>query len=69
MMPSVSATSVVMEGPLVTDATGNGQEPVAAVNARAVERLIVPGNGLVPGYVCGLLGTAADGCPDWEAAA
>jgi len=45
---------------------------VAAVNARAVEQLIVPGNGLVPGYVCGrcgLLGTAADGCPDWEGAA
>ena len=45
---------------------------VAAINARAVERLIVPGSGLVPGYVCGrcgLLGTAADGCPDWETAA
>jgi hypothetical protein len=45
---------------------------VAAVNACAVERLIVPGNGLVPGYAChwcGLLGTAADGCPDWEVTA
>jgi Bacterial archaeo-eukaryotic release factor family 10 len=45
---------------------------VAAVNARAVKQLIVSGNGLVPGYVCGrcgLLGAAADGCPDWADAA
>jgi peptide chain release factor subunit 1 len=45
---------------------------VAAVNAHAVGKLIVASDGLVPGYVCGrcgLLGTAADGCPHWEAAA
>ena len=45
---------------------------VTAVNARAVERLIVPGEELVPGYACGrcgMLGTAADGCPDGEGAA
>jgi PAS domain-containing protein len=45
---------------------------VTAVNARAVGRLIVPGEDLVPGYVCGrcgMLGTAADGCPDWAVAA
>ncbi len=45
---------------------------VAAVNARAVNQLIVAGDGLVPGYVCGwcgLLGTAPDSCPDWEIAA
>jgi hypothetical protein len=44
---------------------------VAAVNARAVGRLIVPGDGRVPGYVCGrcgLLGTA-DGCPGCESTA
>ncbi len=45
---------------------------LAAVNARAVERLIVPGEELVPGYACGrcgMLGTAADGCQDWEGSA
>jgi len=45
---------------------------LAAVNGRAVEQLVVPDDGLVPGYVCGrcgLLGVAADSCPDWETAA
>jgi peptide chain release factor subunit 1 len=45
---------------------------LAAVNGHAVEQLVVPDDGLVPGYVCGrcgLLGVAADGCPDWETAA
>ncbi len=45
---------------------------LAAVNAHAVEQLIVPGSEPVTGYVCGrcgLLGTVADGCPDWEVAA
>ena len=43
-----------------------------AVNARAVVQLIRSGDDLLPGYACGrcgLLGTAADGCPDWEVAA
>lgn len=43
-----------------------------AVNARAVVQLIRSGDDLLPGYACGrcgLLGTAADGCADWEVAA
>ena len=45
---------------------------LAAVNARAVEHVVVPDDGLVPGYLCGrcgLLGVAADDCPDWGTAA
>ena len=44
---------------------------LAAVNARAVKRLIVPGDELVPGYACGrcgLLGLGADECTDRAAA-
>jgi hypothetical protein len=40
---------------------------LAAVNDHAVELLIAPGGGLVPGYVCGrcgTLGTAVGSCPD-----
>jgi len=45
---------------------------LAAVNAGAVQTLIVPGDGLVPGYECGRCGalsTDADSCPDWGTAA
>lgn len=45
---------------------------LTAVNGHAVEQLVAPDDGLVPGYVCGrcgLLGVAADSCPDWERAA
>jgi len=45
---------------------------LAAVSAGAVQTLIVPDDGLVPGYECGRCGalsTDADGCPDWGAAA
>jgi hypothetical protein len=45
---------------------------LAAVNAGAVETLVVPYDGLVPGYECGrcgALGLAADCCPDWGTAA
>jgi Bacterial archaeo-eukaryotic release factor family 10 len=45
---------------------------LAAVNAGAVQTLVVPDDGLVPGYECGRCGalsTDADGCPDWGAAA
>jgi hypothetical protein len=44
---------------------------LAAVNADAVETLVVPGDGLVPGYECGRCGalsTHADSCPDWGTA-
>jgi hypothetical protein len=44
---------------------------LAAVNACAVQTLIVPGAGLVPGYECGRCGalsTDADSCPDWGTA-
>jgi len=44
---------------------------LAAVNAGAVETLVVPDDGLVPGYECGrcgVLSTDADGCPDWGTA-
>src|SRR5579864_7594201 len=45
---------------------------LAAVNAGTVETLVVPYDGLVPGYECGrcgALGLAADCCPDWGTAA
>ncbi len=45
---------------------------LAAVDACAVQTLIVPEDGLVPGYECGRCGslsTAADSCPDWGTAA
>jgi len=42
------------------------------VNAGAVQTLIVPGEGLVPGFECGRCGALsvdADKCPDWGTAA
>jgi hypothetical protein len=45
---------------------------LAAVDACAVQTLIVPEDGLVPGYECGRCGalsTEADTCPDWGTAA
>jgi hypothetical protein len=45
---------------------------LAAVNAGAVGTLVVPYDGLVPGYECGrcgALGLTADCCPDWGTAA
>jgi hypothetical protein len=45
---------------------------LAAVNACAVQTLIVPDDGLVPGYECGRCGALsvdADQCPDWGTAA
>ena len=65
------ATEVLEASPRGLTAVGLA-DCVAAVNARAVGRLIVPGDGRVPGYVCGrcgLLGTADDGCPGCGGAA
>jgi len=45
---------------------------LAAVNACAVQTLIVPDDGLIPGYECGRCGALsvdADRCPDWGTAA
>ena len=45
---------------------------LAAVNACGVQSLIVPDDGLVPGYKCGRCGALsvdADRCPDWGTAA
>jgi len=45
---------------------------LAAVNACAVDTLVVPDAEVVPGYECGrcgALGVAADCCPDWGTAA
>jgi hypothetical protein len=45
---------------------------LAAVSACAVQTLVVPGDGLVPGYEwcrCGALSVDADRCPDWGTAA
>lgn len=45
---------------------------LAAVNARAVGMLLIPGQGLIPGFVCGRCGAVSltgDDCPDWGAAA
>ncbi len=42
-----------------------------AVNQRAAKLLVVPENGMIPGFVCqrcGMLSAAADDCPDWGAA-
>jgi peptide subunit release factor 1 (eRF1) len=47
------------------------QACLAAVNASAMETLVVPYDGRVPGYECGrcgALGLAADCCPDWGTA-
>jgi hypothetical protein len=44
---------------------------LSAVNADAVETLVIPDEELVPGYECGRCGalsTRADSCPDWGAA-
>lgn len=52
-------------------ATGLGA-CLAAVNACAAQTLIVPEDGLVPGYECGRCGALsvdADQCPDWGTAA
>jgi len=45
---------------------------LAAVNAGAVGMLLIPDEGLIPGFVCGRCGAASltgDDCPDWGAAA
>jgi hypothetical protein len=46
---------------------------LAAVSAGPVQTLVVPGDGLVPGYECGRCGTlsldADSCCPDWGVAA
>jgi Bacterial archaeo-eukaryotic release factor family 10 len=45
---------------------------LAAVNAGAVGMLLIPDEGLVPGFVCGRCGAVSltgDDCPDWGAAA
>jgi hypothetical protein len=50
----------------------NSRACLAAVNASAVETLVLPYDGLIPGYECwrcGTLGLAADCCPDWCTAA
>jgi hypothetical protein len=47
------------------------QACLAAVNAGVAETLVVPRDGLVPGYECGrcgALGTDTDSCPDWGTA-
>lgn len=52
-------------------ATGLGA-CLAAVNACAAQTLIVPEDGLVPGYECGRCGALSvdpDQCPDWGTAA
>jgi hypothetical protein len=44
---------------------------LAAVSAGSADALIVPADGLVPGYECGRCGTlslAPDSCPDWGTA-
>jgi hypothetical protein len=47
------------------------QACLAAVNAHAVQTLIVPDDGLAPGYECercGALSVDPDRCPDWGTA-
>jgi hypothetical protein len=61
-----------IEAALRTDAVIGLPACLAAVNAGAVGMLLIPDQGLIPGFVCGRCGAASltgDDCPDWGAAA
>jgi hypothetical protein len=63
--------AAVTDEPHVRQSAIGLQACLAAVNAGAAETLVVPRDGLVPGYECGrcgALGTDTDGCPDWGTA-
>ena len=67
-----SAADEILLSPRDTSVAIGLPDCLAAVNACAVQTLIVPEDGLVPGYECGRCGalsTNADGCPDWGTAA
>jgi hypothetical protein len=71
LQPSLRVAPEILAEPAAATATGLSA-CLAAVNAGAVETLVVPYDGLVPGYECGrcgALGVAADCCPDWGTAA
>jgi Bacterial archaeo-eukaryotic release factor family 10 len=61
-----------IEAALRTDAVVGLPACLAAVNARAVGVLLIPDQGLIPGFMCGRCGAVSltgDDCPDWGAAA
>ena len=67
-----SAADEILSSPPGTSVAIGLPGLLAAVNACAVQTLIVPEDGLVPGYECGRCGalsTDADSCPDWGTAA
>ena len=67
-----SAADEILLSPRATSVAIGLPACLAAVNACAAATLIVPADGLVPGYECGRCGalsTNADSCPDWGTAA
>lgn len=72
LQPDPQPAGGILAGP-ATPLTASGlQACLAAVNTGAVQTLVVPRDGLFPGYECGrcgALGLAADCCPDWGTAA
>jgi hypothetical protein len=72
LQPSPRLAAEILAPPAAALTATGLQACLAAVNVGAVETLVVPYDGLVPGYECGrcgALGLAADCCPDWGTAA
>jgi len=79
--PAVAGWAARREQRLAAEVTGPAQRTdvvaglpacLAAVNAGAVGMLLIPDDGLIPGFVCGRCGAVSisgDDCPDWGAAA
>lgn len=72
MQPSPRLAAGILGEPAGALTAAGWPACLAAVNAGVVETLVVPQDGLVPGYECGrcgALGLAAECCPDWGTAA
>jgi hypothetical protein len=72
LQPSPRLTAAILAEPDAALVAIGLPSCLAAVNAGAAETLVVPYDGLVPGYECGrcgALGMAPDCCPDWGTAA
>ena len=79
--PVVAGWAARREQRLAAEVTGAAQRTdmvaglpacLAAVNAGAVGMLLIPDDGLIPGFVCGRCGAVSisgEDCPDWGAAA
>jgi hypothetical protein len=72
-VPARRTAATILALPSVGRAAVGLPACLAAVSAGPVQTLVVPGDGLVPGYECGRCGTLsldADACcPDWGVAA